>query len=109
MQSRGAAAILRGHGRDAAKRWTTRRCCATPGLRITKPRRIILEILHATEGHPDAAQIFERAVARDSRISLATVYRTMKALEEIRRDPAPRLRRRAGALRAGADAATTTT
>jgi len=52
------------------------------GLRITKPRRIILEILHESEGHPDAAQIFERAVARDSRISLATVYRTMKALEE---------------------------
>jgi Fur family ferric uptake transcriptional regulator len=52
------------------------------GLRITKPRRIILEILAATEGHPDAAQIFERAVAMDSRISLATVYRTMKALEE---------------------------
>jgi Fur family transcriptional regulator, ferric uptake regulator len=52
------------------------------GLRITKPRRIILEILHATEGHPDATQIFERAVAMDSRISLATVYRTMKALEE---------------------------
>jgi Fur family transcriptional regulator, ferric uptake regulator len=52
------------------------------GLRITKPRRIILEILNATEGHPGAAQIFERAVAMDSRISLATVYRTMKALEE---------------------------
>jgi Fur family ferric uptake transcriptional regulator len=52
------------------------------GLRITKPRRIILEILGATEGHPDAAQIFERAVAMDNRISLATVYRTMKALEE---------------------------
>jgi Fur family ferric uptake transcriptional regulator len=52
------------------------------GLRITKPRRIILEILHDTEGHPDAAQIFARAAAKDSRISLATVYRTMKALEE---------------------------
>lgn len=52
------------------------------GLRITKPRRIILEILHRVEGHPDAAQIFERALAMDNRISLATVYRTMKALEE---------------------------
>lgn len=52
------------------------------GLRITKPRRIILEILHRSEGHPDAAQIFEQAAAMDSRISLATVYRTMKALEE---------------------------
>ena len=52
------------------------------GLRITKPRRIILEILHDTEATPTRPQIFERAAAMDSRISLATVYRTMKALEE---------------------------
>ncbi len=52
------------------------------GLRITRPRRIILTILRETEGHPDAGEIFERAVALDRRISLATVYRTMKALEE---------------------------
>ncbi len=52
------------------------------GLRITKPRRIILEILNRAQGHPDAAAIFEQAAAMDSRISLATVYRTMKALEE---------------------------
>jgi Fur family transcriptional regulator, ferric uptake regulator len=52
------------------------------GLRITRPRRIILEILHASEGHPDANEIFQRAVAMDSRISLATVYRTMRILEE---------------------------
>lgn len=54
----------------------------TAGLRITKPRQVILTILHQAEGHPDATQIFERAVAMDSRISLATVYRTMKVLEE---------------------------
>ena len=52
------------------------------GLRITRPRRIILKILRETEGHPDAGEIFERAVALDRRISLATVYRTMKALVE---------------------------
>ncbi len=52
------------------------------GLRITRPRRIILEILAASEGHPDATEIFAAAAARDARISLATVYRTMKALEE---------------------------
>ena len=52
------------------------------GLRITRPRRIILEILNQSEGHPDATRIFERAVAMDHRISLATVYRTMKLLEE---------------------------
>ena len=52
------------------------------GLRITKPRRIILQILAETDGHPDAARILEKAAAMDSRISLATVYRTMRALEE---------------------------
>lgn len=52
------------------------------GLRITRPRRIILQILAETDDHPDAAQIFQRAVREDAQISLATVYRTMKALEE---------------------------
>jgi len=51
------------------------------GVRITRPRRIILGILADTEGHPDALEIFQRASARDSSISLSTVYRTMKLLE----------------------------
>ncbi len=51
------------------------------GLRITKPRRIILDILAEMGGHPDASRIFERASRINSRISLATVYRTLKALE----------------------------
>lgn len=53
------------------------------GVRITRPRRIILEVLSATEGHPDAMEIFQRASAIDSSISLSTVYRTMKLLEEL--------------------------
>lgn len=52
------------------------------GVRITRPRRVILDILSATEDHPDAMEIFRRAVAVDSSISLSTVYRTMKLLEE---------------------------
>jgi Fur family transcriptional regulator, ferric uptake regulator len=52
------------------------------GLRITRPRRVILEILHTAEGHPDAVAIHEHAAAREAGISLATVYRTVKALEE---------------------------
>lgn len=51
------------------------------GLRITRQRRVILDILQAAEGHPDAAEIHARAVRIDPRISLATVYRTMRALE----------------------------
>lgn len=53
------------------------------GVRITRPRRIILEILSATDDHPDALEIFRRAVEIDSNISLSTVYRTMKLLEEL--------------------------
>ena len=53
------------------------------GVRITRPRRIILGILSETEDHPDALAIFRRAVALDSSISLSTVYRTMKLLETV--------------------------
>jgi Fur family transcriptional regulator, ferric uptake regulator len=53
------------------------------GVRITRPRRIILEILRDTEGHPDAMEIFRRAVEVDKSISLSTVYRTMKLLETL--------------------------
>jgi Fur family ferric uptake transcriptional regulator len=53
------------------------------GVRITRPRRIILGILSSTDDHPDALEIFRRAVEIDSSISLSTVYRTMKLLGEI--------------------------
>ena len=52
------------------------------GLRITRPRRVILEILHTAEGHPDALAIHAHEAARREGISLATVYRTVRALEE---------------------------
>ena len=52
------------------------------GIRLTKPRKLILRILSEAEDHPDATEIFERAVKMDKRISLATVYRTMKLLED---------------------------
>jgi len=52
------------------------------GVRITKPRKVILKILGEMEDHPDAMEIFRRAVKIDATISLATVYRTMKLLEE---------------------------
>lgn len=51
------------------------------GVRITRPRRIILAILSDSGDHPDAMDIFRRAVAVDGSISLSTVYRTMKLLE----------------------------
>ena len=53
------------------------------GVRITRQRSIILGILSEPGDHPDALEIFRRAVALDSSISLSTVYRTMKLLGEM--------------------------
>lgn len=52
------------------------------GVRLTRPRRIILAILAEGGDHPDALEIFRRASAQDSGISLSTVYRTMRVLED---------------------------
>jgi Fur family ferric uptake transcriptional regulator len=55
------------------------------GVRVTRQRRVILDILTANEDHPDAMAIFQRASAIDKTISLSTVYRTMKLLETMGR------------------------
>jgi Fur family ferric uptake transcriptional regulator len=53
------------------------------GIRITRPRRVILSILAGTDDHPDAMAVFRRAVRLDGSISLSTVYRTLKLLEDL--------------------------
>ncbi len=52
------------------------------GVRMTRARRAILHILGGHGDHPDAMEIFRRAVKLDDSISLSTVYRTMKLLED---------------------------
>jgi Fur family ferric uptake transcriptional regulator len=52
------------------------------GIRMTKQRLAIIEVLAETDDHPDASEIFHRAFAKDSSISLSTVYRTMRILEQ---------------------------
>ncbi|MCZ2203920.1 Fur family transcriptional regulator [Bartonella sp. A05] len=52
------------------------------GLRVTRQRRIILDVLTDTDDHPNAFEIFQRVNEIDPNISLSTVYRTMKTLEE---------------------------
>jgi|TARA_B110000196_G_C20711687_1_gene459975 Fur family ferric uptake transcriptional regulator len=52
------------------------------GVRITLPRKIILEVIESSEDHPDVDEIYRRAVAKDKSISIATVYRTIKLFEE---------------------------
>jgi Fur family transcriptional regulator, ferric uptake regulator len=52
------------------------------GVRMTKQRLAIIQVLAETTDHPDANEIFHRAFALDRSISLSTVYRTMRILEE---------------------------
>jgi Fur family ferric uptake transcriptional regulator len=56
--------------------------CAAKGLRITDQRRTIAHVLSASQDHPDVEELFRRAAAIDSRISIATVYRTIRLFEE---------------------------
>ena len=56
--------------------------CAEKGLRITEQRRVIAKVLSESDDHPDVEKLHERAVAIDPRISIATVYRTVRLFEE---------------------------
>src|SRR5881398_1570991 len=50
------------------------------GLRLTRQRRIILEVVRATDAHPTAAFVYRRVRRRLPRVSLATVYRNLRVL-----------------------------
>ena len=50
------------------------------GLRLTRPRRLILDVVRATDAHPTAALVYQRVRRRLPRVSLATVYRNLRVL-----------------------------
>jgi Fur family ferric uptake transcriptional regulator len=56
--------------------------CEAKGLRMTGQRRIIAQVLETSGDHPDVEELHARATAIDPRISIATVYRTVKLFDE---------------------------
>ncbi len=58
------------------------RLCIERGLKMTGQRRLIARVLSEAEDHPDVEELYRRASALDSKISVATVYRTVRLLEE---------------------------
>jgi Fur family transcriptional regulator, ferric uptake regulator len=56
--------------------------CVAKGMRMTDQRRVIARVLEAATDHPDVEELHRRAAAVDPRISLATVYRTVKLFED---------------------------
>ena len=61
---------------------TLEELCAERGLRMTDQRRVIARILQQSTDHPDVEELYKRSSAVDSKISIATVYRTVKLFED---------------------------
>ena len=57
--------------------------CAERGMRMTEQRRVIARVLDGADDHPDVEELHRRAVLVDPRISMSTVYRTVKLFEDI--------------------------
>lgn len=57
--------------------------CVAAGLKMTNPRRVILDVLSHAHDHPSVEEVYERAKKEDSSISMATVYRTLGLLDEL--------------------------
>lgn len=58
------------------------RLCVEKGLKMTGQRRVIARVLSEAADHPDVEELYRRSSALDRRISIATVYRTVRLLEE---------------------------
>ena len=56
--------------------------CLDKGMRMTDQRRVVARVLSESHDHPDVEELYRRAAAVDPHISIATVYRTVRLLEE---------------------------
>jgi Fur family transcriptional regulator, ferric uptake regulator len=56
--------------------------CLDKGLKMTEQRRVIARVLSDSADHPDVERVYRRATQIDPRISIATVYRTVRLFEE---------------------------
>lgn len=56
--------------------------CEKKGMRMTEQRRVIARVLSKAQDHPDVEELYRRATKIDPKISIATVYRTVRLFEE---------------------------
>lgn len=61
---------------------TLEELCADKGMRMTDQRRVIARILQDSDDHPDVEELYRRSSRVDPRISISTVYRTVKLFED---------------------------
>ena len=56
--------------------------CTASGMRMTEQRRVIARVLAEACDHPDVEELYRRCVAVDDKISISTVYRTVRLFED---------------------------
>ena len=56
--------------------------CKQKGVRLTDQRKLIAKVMTESENHPDVYELYKKVNMHDSKISIATVYRTVKLFEE---------------------------
>ena len=56
--------------------------CISKGVRLTDQRKLIAKVMSESEDHPDVDELHKRVSKLDVKISIATVYRTVKLFEE---------------------------
>mgnify|MGYP001494461336 FL=1 len=56
--------------------------CIKKGVRLTEQRKLVAKVMSESEDHPDVDELHRRVNKLDSKISIATVYRTVKLFEE---------------------------
>ena len=56
--------------------------CIIKGVRLTDQRKLIAKVMSESDDHPDVDELYKRVSKIDSKISIATVYRTVKLFEE---------------------------
>ena len=56
--------------------------CAAKGMRMTEQRRTIARVLATADDHPDVEELYRRCIKVDDRISISTVYRTVRLFED---------------------------
>src|SRR6201984_1837964 len=73
------------HRRDAAgaePKLNIEALCTAKGMRMTEQRRVIARVLARSADHPDVEELYRRCAEVDDRISISTVYRTVKLFED---------------------------
>ena len=56
--------------------------CVEKGMKMTEQRRVVAQVLSEAKDHPNVEEVYQRASRMDPRISIATVYRTVRLFEE---------------------------